>query len=142
MVELPKFSTHLPSGYEFHHIGYATYSLEKERALFNFLGYKQEGEIFTDAVQGIKGCFLVGAGPRIELLENLPSATTLTPWLDAGTKMYHFAYLVANMQEALNWAKTQRSKIVTSPISAIAFNGRLISFVMFRNNLMLEFIEK
>ena len=64
---------------EFHHIGYATPSLEKERAFFAFLGYHLEGEPFADRLQGVTGCFLSGPGPRIELLENLIGANTLTP---------------------------------------------------------------
>ncbi len=133
----------LPAGYEFHHIGYATASLEKERDFFSFLGYKQEGVTFVDATQGITGCFLTGPGPRIELLENLPDFNTLTPWLNAGIKMYHFAYLVEDeLDDVLNWAKTQRARVTVPPVPAVAFGGRRISFVMFRNGLMIEFIEK
>lgn len=132
----------LPVGYEFHHVGYATAYMGKERTIFAFLGYHQEGEIFVDPVQGVTGCFLAGSGPRIELLENLPGATTLTPWLNSGVKMYHFAYLVENLDEALNWIRSQRAKVIVAPVPAMAFSGQRICFVMFRNGLMLEFIEK
>lgn len=132
----------LPADFEFHHIGYATTSLAKERDFFTLLGYRQEGEIFADPIQGVAGCFLTGPGPRIELLENLPGATTLTPWLNAGIKMYHFAYQVGDLQEALAWARNQRARITVAPVPAIAFGGRNISFVMFRNGLMLEFISR
>ena len=131
----------LPKGYDFHHIGYATTSLEKEQNLFAFLGYHQEGDLFSDPVQGVAGCFLVGMGPRIELLENLPGSTTLTPWINAGIKMYHFAYFVDNLDEALKWARSQRARVTVEPVGAVAFGGRRISFAMFRNGLMLEFIE-
>lgn len=132
----------LPLGYEFHHIGYATTSIAKEKELFAFLGYIQEGESFEDTIQGVAGCFLIGAGPRVELLENLPNAQTLTPWLNAGIKMYHFAYLVSDMEEALLWSISKRARVMVAPVSAVAFLGRRISFVMFRNGLMIEFIEK
>lgn len=138
MAELPA----VPSGYEFHHVGYATASIERERALFEALGYVLEGEVFEDPVQGIKGCFLTGAGPRLELLENLPGASTLTPWIGAGIKMYHFAYWVDNIDAAIEWARGNRGKVTVSPVGAIAFGGRRISFVIFRNGFMLEFIER
>lgn len=141
MTSYPPTSSTLPDGYEFHHIGYASTSLDKDRSFFALLGYRQEGETFADPVQGVTGCFLLGPGPRIELLENLPDATTLTPWLNAGVKMYHLAYLVQDIEGALNWARNQRAKVTVAPVSAIAFGGRRISFVMFRNGLMLEFIE-
>ena len=137
MFELPA----LPKGYEFHHVGYATTSIGRERSLFEFLGYQIEGELFSDARQGISGCFLVGPGPRIEVLENLPGADTLTPWINAGVKMYHFAYRVDDISHAIDWARSQRAKVIVQPVPATAFGGRLISFVMFRNGLMLEFIQ-
>ncbi len=132
----------LPDGYEFHHIGYATTSIDRERRAFDLLGYRIEGEPFVDARQGIAGCFLCGPGPRIELLENLPGADTLTPWVNAGVKMYHFAYQVDDIMTALEWARNRRAKVIVPPVPATAFNGRQIGFVMFRNGMMLEFINR
>ncbi len=132
----------MPEGYDFHHIGYATASIERERDFFALLGYCQEGGVFVDPIQGVTGCFLIGAGPRIELLENLPGAATLTPWLNAGVKMYHFAYEVADLDAAIDWARSQLAKVTVVPVPAVAFGKRRISFVMFRNGLMLEFIER
>ncbi|BCS55003.1 VOC family protein [Geobacter sp. SVR] len=137
MVDLQK----LPEGYEFHHVGYATGSIERERQFFEYMGYHQEGELFVDPVQGISGCFLVGPGPRVELLENLPGSVTLTPWIDAGIKMYHFAYLVEDIDSAINWARAKRAKMIVEPVPAVAFGLCRISFVMFPNRMMLEFIE-
>src|SRR5271155_863187 len=101
----------MPTGFEFHHIGYATTSIEKEKDLFTHLGYQQEGMAFADPIQGIAGCFLVGLGPRIELLENLPGSSTLNSWLDAGVKIYHFAYMVADIDGALTWVRSLGAKI-------------------------------
>jgi len=132
----------MPSGYEFHHVGYATASIERERSFFEFLGYRIEGGIFADPQQGVIGCFMIGPGPRIELLENSPGSSTLTPWLNAGTKMYHLAYWVSRIDQALDWARGQRARVVVRPVSAPAFGGRKIAFVIFRNGLMLEFIQR
>jgi methylmalonyl-CoA/ethylmalonyl-CoA epimerase len=131
----------LPAGYEFHHLGYATASIEKERELFTLLGYRQEGKTFADPIQGVAGCFLTSRGPRIEILENLAGSSTLTSWLNAGIRLYHFAYLVANLEDAIAWARGLRAKVAVEPVPSVAFDGRRISFVMLRNGLMLEFIE-
>ena len=138
MNDLPQ----LPPGYDFHHIGYATTSVERERSLFEFLGYRIEGNPFLDELQGVSGCFICGPGPRIELLENLPGTDTLTPWLNAGVKMYHIAYWVDEIDKAIDWARIQRARVIARPLPARAFGGRLVAFVMFRNGLMLEFIQK
>ena len=100
-----------------------------------------EQAAFADPIQGVQGCFMVGAGPRIELLENLPGADTLTPWLSAGIKMYHLAYEVNDIHAALVWARERRGIVKVSPVPAVAFGGRLIAFVFFRNGLLTEFIE-
>jgi len=142
MINESKARLSLPAGYEFHHLGYACVCLAKERDFFALLGYLQEGETFVDPVQGIVGCFLIGPGPRIELLENIPGSRTLTPWLEAGINLYHFAYAVADLDTVLAWANQQRSRVIVSPVPAVAFGGRCISFIMLRNQLMLEFIEK
>lgn len=130
-----------PNGHTFHHIGYATTSLVREREFFKHLGYVQEGLDFKDPVQGILGCFLKGPGPRLELLENLPGSYTLTPWLNTGIKMYHIAYEVEDLENAIAWARSQRGKIIVPPVPAIAFQGRRICFFAFRQGPMLEFIE-
>jgi len=132
----------LPQGFAFHHLGYACADLAKDRAQFERLGYAVEGEAFEDPVQGIAGLFLTGAGPRIELLQNLPGSTTLKAWLEQGTRIYHFAYLVPDMTQALAWARTQRAITTVQPVPAVAFGGRHIAFVMLRTGFMLEFIEK
>ncbi len=128
--------------YEFHHLGYATNSVNKEKEYFFPLGYTQEDEGFIDHVQGIAGCFLIGPGPRIELLENLPGSNTLTPWLNANVKLYHTAYFVDNFESLMISLKMSKARIVVEPVSAVAFNGLRICFAMFRNGMMVEFIEK
>lgn len=142
MTELFSDIASLPENFEFHHLGYATTSIERERKLFAALCYRQEGAAFVDPLQGVLGCFLRGPGPCIELLENLPDSNTLTPWLNAGIKIYHFAYQVTSLDQALEWSGSHRAKVVAPPRPSVAFNENRISFVVFPNRLMLEFIER
>lgn len=131
----------LPPGAAFHHIGYATESVDRDAALFATLGFRVEAEAFVDHTQGVRGLFMVGAGPRIELLENLPGRDTLSPWLGRGVRMYHLAYAVPDLAATLAWATTQRARVAVAPVPAVAFGGRRIAFIVFRHGLMLEFIE-
>ena len=132
----------LPGTAEFHHIGYATTSIEREATFFRTLGYSLEAESFIDTAQGVQGCFMSGLGPRVELLESYLGSKTLAPWVDAGIKMYHFAYMIDDMNACIQWARNQRAIVTVEPIPSVAFDRRLISFVMFRNSLLVEFIEK
>ena len=131
----------LPVDFRLHHIGYATKSIKADIPFFESLGYKQEGSFFEDFHQGIRGCFLTSTGSRIELLENLPVSKTLDCWLRSGIRLYHLAYLAPNLENALSWTRTNRGIVVSRPTSAVAFEGRRVTFVMMRNNLLLEFIE-
>jgi len=128
--------------FEFHHLGYATHSVQREFVHFSTLGYTQEGDSFIDPLQGVSGCFINGAGPRIELLEALPHAQVLAPWLEAGIHFYHMAYLVDSMEEAMDWVAKQRARVTMQPLPSVAFSGRQIMFAMLRNRNLIEFIER
>jgi len=134
--------TSLLGSLEFHHIGYATNDIEDEYVQLQLLGYTLEGNNFIDTTQGIKGVFITGGGPRIELLENLPGSNTLTPWLNANTKVYHIAYHVDDIEYTIEQIRQFRARLIVSPVASIAFSGRKIAFVMLRSCLMIEFIEK
>ena len=126
----------------FHHIGYATNDMDKEYEHFSSLGYEIESDVFEDPIQGVRGCFIVGPGPRIELLENLGTSHTLAPWIDAGVKFYHLAYTVDNMDLAIDWFEKQRAIMTISPVPDVAFNNRNIAFFMMRNRQLIEIIER
>ncbi len=125
----------------FHHIGYACAAMARDRAVLESMGYVLEGPLFEDPVQGVRGCFMAGAGPRIELLENLPGSSTLTPWIEARIKMYHLAYEVDDLDAAIARARGHGALLKVAPVAAVAFGGRRIAFVFFRNGLLTEYIE-
>lgn len=127
---------------EFHHIGVATNNLDRDTKAFSAQGYVMVGEDFIDPVQGIKGRFLEGGGPRLELVLPLADEGVLTGWLKQGTKFYHLAYEVDSMEQSLENLVGQGGKVVVNPVDAVAFEGRKIAFVMMRNMALIEYIEK
>lgn len=130
-----------PSIFRFHHIGVACRRIENEQRGWTALGYVPDGDRFEDPLQGIAGLFMTGPGPRVELLEELPGSDTLTPFLEAGTKMYHQAFEVPDLEKTLAYLQQQRAKALSSPKPAIAFGGRRVVFVMLPTRLIAEFIE-
>ncbi len=129
--------------WDFHHIGVACDDLEREERTFLGLGYRREGEIFADPIQGIRGLFLTGAGPRMELVTPFDDqAGVLTGVLAQRLKMYHIAYLVPDLMQALKSLKEQRAKLVVNPSPAVAFNGRSVAFLVLPNRMLIEIIEK
>ncbi len=131
-----------PIGAEsFHHVGVACRDLDLEEARFALLGYRREGPDFEDSIQGVRGRFLVGGGPRMELLVSTGPGGVLAPWLKTGQKMYHLAYEVADIGLAGAALAKSGAKTVVAPVPAVAFGGCRISFLMLPNMLLVELIE-
>jgi methylmalonyl-CoA/ethylmalonyl-CoA epimerase len=131
----------LPECLVFHHVGFACTDLDAEERVFTNLGYTREGPDFQDSVQGVRGRFLAGGGPRLELLSELPGSVVLTPWLRRNIKMYHVAYEAADFATASTAVAELGAKCVVPPVSAVAFAGRKICFYMLPNGFLIELIE-
>jgi len=131
------------AGLAFHHVGVACTDIAAEATHFATLGYVAEGEPFEDRVQGIRGMFMVGQSPRVELLEPLQAnaAGVLTPWLAQRVKLYHLAYVAPDLSEAIASLRSQRAKVIVAPVPAVAFGGRNIAFLMLANQLLVEVIS-
>lgn len=126
---------------EFHHLGVATNSIEDEFKTHRLLGYAREGAKFVDTQQGIKGQFITAPGqPRLELLENLKDSNTLDNWLAKGVKIYHFAYMTDDIEEAIKVLNRNRIRIV-SPLKESAYFSKRICFLMLSPGFLLELIE-
>jgi methylmalonyl-CoA/ethylmalonyl-CoA epimerase len=131
------------NGFTFHHVGVACTNVATEASHFATLGYVAEGEAFEDPIQGVRGMFMAGQSPRVELLEPLVSASSgvLAPWLANGIKLYHLAYFVRQLGPAIDTMRTRRGKLVVAPVPAVAFGGRDIAFVMLPNRMLIELIS-
>jgi methylmalonyl-CoA/ethylmalonyl-CoA epimerase len=126
----------------FHHIGLACASITEEGAHFSKLGFTQEGALFEDPLQKIKGCFMVLGPFRIELLEPLSGDSPLQTYLRRGVKMYHQAFLCADLSTQIDSMTRKGAQVVVPPVPAVAFGGRKISFLMLPNLLLVELIER
>lgn len=131
----------LVGDFEFHHIGVATKDIDKEFGAFAFLGYNKASDIFEDKSQGIRGLFIEAKGqPRLELLANLGDSQTVSPMLENGNKMYHFAYLVSDIEKASDVLTKAKAKIL-SPLKVSTYFGKRICFLLLTNRYMIELIE-
>lgn len=126
---------------KFHHLGFACKSINQESKFFEDLGYNCEGDIFEDINQGIRGVFMTGPGPRMELLENITGSNTLTPWINKGVQLYHQAFCVNDIDSKTDQLRGEGNFVVVHPVSAVAFEGRRIAFIMMRNRMLIELIE-
>ncbi len=127
--------------FEFHHIGAAAKEIEKEFSYYKLLGYIREGASFEDKEQGIKGQFIISKNqPRLELLENLSDSVTLNVFLENNIHMYHFAYLIENIEKGMEILIRNRAKLVSPLKDSVYFKKRICFFVL-ANSFLIELIE-
>ena len=132
----------LGPGVTIHHLGVACTDIKADGAQLELLGFTREGDDFEDHNQGIRGRFLVGAGLRLELLEDLEGSGVLAPWLAARTKIYHHAYETADLDTSLERLLSAGARITRPPLPSVAFSGRRVVFAMLPNLMLIELIEK
>lgn len=125
----------------FHHIGVACRDLDAEQKAYAVLGYQVERPDFDDPIQGVRGRFLVGPGPRMELLVERGDSSVLAPWLRKGIKLYHLAFEAWDIDDTRRLLGAASARRVVDPVPAVAFDGRTIEFWMLPNLLLVEFIE-
>lgn len=132
----------LVGNFEFEHIGIATTDIDKESKSYFLLGY-QKSDFFIDKNQGIKGLFMVSKNqPKLELLENLENSTTLNYFLQNKIKIYHFAYMVDNLDKCFEiFTKKLRAKVV-SPMKVSTYFKKRICFLALPNMMIFELIER
>ena len=127
----------------FHHVGYATKSIEKSIEIFRLFGYKTENSTILDERLGVKIQFLVhpnNGSPRIELVEDLVDGDNhpVRAILKQRPGSYHLAYLIDSIQE---FSLENKLRAITQCSPALAFEGRHVQFFMSRDEGIIELVS-
>jgi len=130
-----------PAHFRFHHLGVACREIGREAEGWAKLGYAAEGPDFTDPIQKVRGRFLVGLGPRLELLEPAGPDSPIDGVLARGGKIYHQGFEAFAFDAALTRLQAAGLRPVSAPAPAIAFAGRRICFLMTPTLNLIEIIE-
>jgi methylmalonyl-CoA/ethylmalonyl-CoA epimerase len=128
----------------FHHIGIVTEDIQKSVEIYIELGYMQEPSfIFNDELQNAKITFMYKKGsPLIELVMPLNSKSHLVKLLSKnGPGPYHTCYEVTNIDFEINFLKSKKFILISSPKQAIAFNYKRVAFLFNRSFGILELLE-
>ena len=128
---------------KFHHDGIACRSIEEDKKFYGMLGFTQEGKVFEDELQKIRGMFMVNlSGMRVELLEALTDDSPIKPYLSKSCKIYHHAFTCNELfEEQINHLLEHGAMIGSPPKPSVAFGGRKITFLVLPNSLLIELIE-
>lgn len=129
-----------------HHIGFVVGSIREEIEGFAAsVGATWNGEIFDDPLQQVRVTFLQPASPMeaaIELVEPKVDHSPVSRFLARGGGLHHLCYEVDDLEAELKLARVRGGLIVKPPLPAEAFKGRRIAWVVTRNRLVIEYLER
>jgi methylmalonyl-CoA/ethylmalonyl-CoA epimerase len=129
-----------------HHIGYVVASIAPAMEGFlRSLNASWDHKIFEDPTQKVRVAFLTtSAGePQIELVEPLSDRSPVHRFLnEKGGGLHHFCYETTNLEAGLRDFRSRKAILVSHPVPAVAFDGRRIAWVLTRENLLVELLER
>lgn len=129
-----------------HHVGYVVENIASVMEDFvHSLNARWDHRIFEDPLQKVKVAFLTTqpGQPQIELVEPLPGDSPVRKFLaEKGGGLHHICYEVGDIAEELQAMRSRRAMVVRRPVPAVAFDGRRIAWVLTREKLLVELLER
>jgi methylmalonyl-CoA/ethylmalonyl-CoA epimerase len=100
-------------------------------------------ELIHDPVQRVRAVFLkLPAGPDIELLEAAAEDSPIRAFAAQGGGLHHLCFEVDDLEAHLADMRKRKAMLVRKPQDAIAFSGRQIAWMLTRERLLLEFLQR
>ena len=135
-----------PSNSILHHVGCVVDSIEDRIESYRIsLGCTAVSEIFDDPIQRVRVAFLdlPSAGlVQLELVEPASPDSPVTRFLEKRGTLHHFCFEVEDLQQQIEWMKSQRARLIRSPKPAVAFSGRRIAWMLTADSLLVEYLER
>lgn len=133
-------------GFKLLHVGVAVPALEPTTAsLADLFGYKVVSGPFDDPIQKVKVNFLAKSDAdvaEIELIAPLSEDSPIKSMLaKSGGGAYHLCFETSDIDGALEHAKKNGCVVVSSPVPAVAFQGRRIAWIYTRARQLFELVE-
>ena len=136
----------MTKGVEFslHHVGIAVASIDESRAFYvDHFGYIVESPIIHDPVQTAFVQFLrvPGDSPFLELVAPDSPASKLASAVRKGGGLNHMCYRVSDIEAAMEKLNSIEMTVLCSPVSAVAFPGRRIAWLLGSDRVPVELVE-
>lgn len=128
-----------------HHIGYVVpsiaESLERWQATLSVVSVSA---IFRDDIQRAQVLFLefASGGPTLELVEPVGGDSPVAGFLQKGGGLHHLCFEVDDLQEQIRRVKARRGMLLRRPQPAVAFGGRQIAWMITRDKLLVEYLQR
>ncbi|HZF20092.1 MAG TPA: VOC family protein [Burkholderiales bacterium] len=132
-------------GLSMHHIGFAVSDIGKKAdAYVQTLGYKIETGIIHDPLQQAYVQFLRFPGDRVylELVQPDGPESKLSQAVSKGGGLHHVCYATGDIEGACRELREAGMFLISPPVPAVAFNGRRIAWLMGKDRLLTELVER
>ena len=130
---------------KFNHVGLVVEDLEKSADFYvNVLKMKKKTEIIFDPKQRVNLLFVEDqkiSGLVYELIQPIDENSPSAQWLEKGNSLQHFCYEVEDIQKGIDYLKKNGGMLFVRPIPAVAFNNRLIAFLLTKERVIIELLE-
>jgi methylmalonyl-CoA/ethylmalonyl-CoA epimerase len=128
-----------------HHIGVLVKDIPKALTSYTqSLGYEIRSECFHDPIQTAFVQFLALPGETVllELIAPDGPQSRLSNALKKSGGINHACYSVPSMDDALTALQDRGYLVIHEPHLAVAFNDRKIAWLMNRDHLLVELVER
>ena len=128
-----------------HHVGVAVRDIgEKTDSYVKSLGYKIETEIIHDPLQQAYVQFLRFPGDRVylELVQPDGPGSKLSQAVAKGGGLHHLCYATDDIEAACRELRAGGMFLISPPVPAVAFKGRRIAWLMGKDRLLTELVER
>lgn len=130
---------------ELHHFGVLVQDIESCSADYvEDFGYEIRSEIIHDRVQTVYVRFLAlpGESKYIELISPDGPKSFLQNALKRAPGLNHTCYATSAIERCLEYMSSKGALIIHDPVPAVAFCNKRIAWLMDRNSILLELVER
>jgi len=129
-----------------HHIGYVVASIAESIDRWQLaLSAIAVTEVFEDPIQRARVAFLdlpPDGLARVELVEGIGADSPIVRFLEKGGGLHHLCFEVDDLDRHITGMQMQKAMLVRHPKPAVAFAGRRIAWMLTREKLLVEYLER
>ena len=129
-----------------HHVGFVVAAIVPAMEGFLFsLNASWDQRVSEDPLQKVKVAFLTTrpGEPQIELVEPVGDRSPVYKFLvEKGGGLHHLCYETDDLKAEVDAFRSRRAILVRPAVPAVAFEGRRIAWVLTRERLLVELLER
>jgi methylmalonyl-CoA/ethylmalonyl-CoA epimerase len=129
-----------------HHVGYVVADVEESLPQWvASLAARWVSDVIHDPLQKVNVVFLQPASEdpvQVELVAPIGEGSPVAPFLAKGGGLHHMCYQVDDLEAHIADMKGRRAVVIRPPKPAAAFGGRRIAWMVTRERLVLEYVER